>query len=154
MLRKDREITDFKAIVDVLERCDTLRLGLFGSDYPYVVPLSFGMCVEENKVTMYFHGGPRGYKTELLAKNPQACVEGDIFLKVEPTEHGITTRYESVIGFGKVEPVTGEEIITGLQSIVDHYGFSTYQVKNCQGFPAVRVYKMVLTQITGKHNLK
>ena len=154
MLRKDREITDFQEIVAVLKRCDTLRLGLFGSEYPYVVPISFGLTVEGTKITIYFHGGPRGYKNELLAKNARACVEGDIFIKVEPTDHGITTRYESIIGFGEVEVVEGEEKLKALQSIVSHYDFPEYPVKDCQGFPAVRVYKMVLKQITGKHNLK
>jgi nitroimidazol reductase NimA-like FMN-containing flavoprotein (pyridoxamine 5'-phosphate oxidase superfamily) len=91
------------------------------------------MCVEGTRITIYFHGGPRGYKTELLAKNPQACVEGDIFIKVEPTEHGITTRYESIIGFGKVEQVTGAEIITGLQSIVESLRFFHLSGKKLSG---------------------
>ena len=30
MRRSDRQITDFEGILDVLERCDTLRLGMNG----------------------------------------------------------------------------------------------------------------------------
>ena len=42
MRRGDREITDFAEILEVLKKADTIRLGLNGAPYPYVVPLSFG----------------------------------------------------------------------------------------------------------------
>lgn len=153
MRRKEREISDFNEIVDVLERCDTIRLGIFGSEFPYVVPVSFGTCIQGNTIVIYFHGSHYGYKAELLKKNPHVCVEGDIFIKVEPTEHGITTRYESIIGFGVVESLTGDEKIKGLQSIVRHYGFKNYPIGRCKGLDAAHVYKITLSQITGKHSI-
>lgn len=81
------------------------------------------------------------------------CVEGDIFYKVQETSHGITTRYESIIGIGTIEMVEGDEIITGLQAVCDHYNRSEYPIGRCKGLPMTAVYKITLSSLTGKHNL-
>ena len=93
-------------------------------------------------------------KTDLLKANPDVCVEGDIFMRVEPTAHGITTRYESVIGFGKCEFVTEpDEILHGLQMLCDHYSYSDYPLDRCKGLQHLLVGKITLTELTGKRNL-
>lgn len=153
MLRSNREITDKAEIIDVLRRCDTIRIGLYGDDFPYVVPVSFGVKVNDDIAAIYFHGAVRGYKTELLAKNPKVCIEGDIFYKVEPWDHGITARYESVIGFGDAEAVSGEEKVIGLKAILEHYNFPNYPIEQCKGLEATAVYKITVLQITGKRNI-
>lgn len=43
MRLKNREINNFNEIVDVLERCNTLRIAFRGDEYPYIVPVSFGI---------------------------------------------------------------------------------------------------------------
>ena len=54
------------------------------------------------------------------------CIEGDIFLGYEVETHGITTRYESAIGFGECEIVEDDaEILKGLQLICEHCGFES-----------------------------
>ena len=40
MRRKDREITDMETMLDILRRCDTVRIGMRGEEFPYVVPVS------------------------------------------------------------------------------------------------------------------
>lgn len=42
MRKYDREITFFDEILKFPDVCDTVRLGINGGDYSYVVPLSFG----------------------------------------------------------------------------------------------------------------
>lgn len=153
MRRTEREVKSFDDIADILKRCDTVRIGIQGAEYPYVVPVSFGMEVHGAVITIYFHGARSGYKNGLLAENSKVCVEGDIFSKVEPTDYGITTRYESVIGFGTTEMVGEEEKIHGLQTILDHYGYSEYPVGRCKGLKMSTLYKVTLTRITGKRNL-
>ena len=44
--RKDREVLNREEITDILSRCSTLRIGIQGEDYPYVVPVSFGLDTE------------------------------------------------------------------------------------------------------------
>ena len=42
MLRKKREVTAPDEITDIIRRSTTLRVGFYGEEYPYVVPVSFG----------------------------------------------------------------------------------------------------------------
>ena len=100
MRRKDREVLNTAEIFDILNRCDTVRIAMKGDQYPYVVPVSFGAELVDDKPVIYFHCARQGLKIDLLKANPNVCVEGDIFIRTETTDHGITTRYESVIGFG------------------------------------------------------
>lgn len=153
MRRKDREIKSFHEIVDVLRRCDTIRIGIQGEKYPYVVPVSFGVAQENNKVIVYFHCAKQGCKIDLIEKNPDVCIEGDIFVKTESTLHGITTRYESVIGFGTAIKMEGNEAVKGLKSIVEHYGYADYPIEECKGVSVAAVYKICLNEISGKRNL-
>ena len=154
MRRKDREVTDFSQLMDILRRCDTLRLGLRGAEFPYVVPVSFGAEVEGDKAVIYFHCAREGYKIDLLGQDPRVCVEGDIFIRTERTDHGITTRYESVIGTGVCELLTDPEaIVRGLKAINEHYGYFDYDLKNCRALSFVYVGRIVLDTLTGKRNL-
>lgn len=154
MRRKDREVTEFQQIVDILSRCDSIRIGINGNEYPYVIPVSFGMEIAEGKVVVYFHSAIKGMKIDLLNANNKICVEGDIFIRTEDTAHGITTRYESVMGFGRcvfLNDIT--DIIHGLKLICEHYGYSDYQVESCGSLTHVMVGKITLDKIFGKRNL-
>ncbi len=154
MRRKDREVTDFAEIIDILERCNTIRLGIQGPDFPYVVPLSFGLEVIDNTPIIYFHCAIEGLKIELLEKSPNVCVEGDIFHKTELIKHRITARYESIIAQGKCEFLTDpDEIKHGLRLINKHYGYDDFPLEKCKSLVNLRVGKVTLHKITGKHNL-
>lgn len=152
MRRKDREVTDINEIVGILSRCDVIRLGLAGQDGPYVVPLSFGYEFGEGNITVYFHGAVQGQKHELLAADNRVCVEADIFTGYKQNEHGITAGYESVIGFGHAEIVTGAEARRGLELICEHCGYPDYPIDECS-IPHTRVYKITLDSVTGKRNI-
>lgn len=154
MRRRDREILDKQELFDLLRRCDTLRISMHGEKYPYIIPVSFGMEVEDGRAILYFHCAKSGLKVELLTKNPYVCVEGDLFLRVEKTAHGITARYESVLGFGKCQFIDDmDEIKHGLKRLTEHYGFSDYPLERCAGLQHLLVGKIVLEEITGKRNL-
>ncbi len=153
MNRKEREVKDFNEIVDILKRCNTIRLGLTNGDGAYVVPVSFGLDIVNEKVVIYFHGAVAGLKTECIASNNHVCIEADIFYKVDPTKTGITTRYESVIGTGIISKVDGEEKLHGLRKLVERYGFDDYPIDRCRGLENTAVYKIVLSELTGKRNL-
>ena len=154
MRRKEREVVDFSEMLDILSRCQTIRMGMKGSDFPYVVPISFGFEVVNGQIIIYAHGAPKGLKNEYLSADNRVCVEADIFHVIEKTEMGITTRYESIIGFGRYETVTSqEEKINGLKLMTERYGFSDYPLERCRGLENANVFKIVLEKITGKRNL-
>lgn len=154
MIRKDREVIDSEGILDILKRCETLRVAVNGSDHPYVFPISFGYEALDGKTTIYFHCAKRGLKIDLIGQGADVCVEGDIFLGFDPVKHGITTRYESIIGFGRCEPVDdSDERMKGLNLLCDHCGFAGYDIANCSSLKGTLVYRIVLDSITGKRNL-
>ena len=43
MRRHDREITDKNEILEIMDRCDVCRLAFNDGDYPYILPLNFGI---------------------------------------------------------------------------------------------------------------
>ncbi len=154
MRRKDREVADIREIFDILIRCSTVRIGMRGEAYPYVVPVSFGAERAGGRPVVYFHCAKAGMKLDLLARDSRVCVEGDVFIKTEPTAHGITARYESVIGFGVCRFVMDDaEILHGLRLLTDHYGYHSYPLEGCGGLEHVLVGRIVLDEITGKRNL-
>ena len=151
MRKRDREIVDFDAVVRLLRSCDTIRLGLHGGEYPYVVPLSFGMEVCAGRIVLYFHGAGEGYKHDLIAADNRVCVEADILRGYRPTENSVTADYKSVIGFGVVERVRSfEERVKGLQLLLDHCGTPGYSAEECAAAPHTVVYKITLHRVTGK----
>ncbi|MDR0820897.1 MAG: pyridoxamine 5'-phosphate oxidase family protein [Oscillospiraceae bacterium] len=149
MRRADREITDFGEIADVLCRADTIRLGLHDKPYPYIVPLSFGFEVSVGKIALYFHGAKEGLKHDLIAKNPHVCVESDIFHGYAEVPKSVTTEYESVIGFGVCELVSGEEAAHGLDLLLAHCGFDGFEYDRAV-LNVTAVYRITLESVTGK----
>ena len=74
MRKSEREIRERADILDVIARCQTVRLGLFSDDYPYIVPLSFGFEERDGRLTVYFHCAKEGKKTDLLARDSRVCL--------------------------------------------------------------------------------
>ena len=149
MRRNDREVTNFTEIVDILERCNTIRLGLNAEPYPYVVPLSYGYEAKDGQLTLYFHGAKEGFKHGLLAKDNRVCVETDLFYSYKETPGSATTEYESFIGFGTAEPIEGEVAVHGMALLLAHCGFADL-VYDPGALNFTRVYKVTLESFSAK----
>jgi len=152
MRRIDREIKNRDEIIDVLKRADTIRLGINGGPFPYVVPLSFGFEDCGGQIIIYVHGAKEGFKHELIDKNNNVCVETDIFYQYKKSATGVTAESESVIGFGTAEVVQGEEAVKGLDLICSHCGFHGYGY-DVAALAHMRIYKIKLESVTGKRLL-
>ena len=77
MRRTDREVTDREEMLDIMRRCDVCRLALNDGEYPYLVPLNFGMTAEDGRITLFFHSALAGRKAELMQADPRASFEMD-----------------------------------------------------------------------------
>ena len=150
MRKAEREITDFNQKTELLGRCQTIRLGISGGQYPYVVPLSFGYEVDGGKVMIYFHCAKEGTKTELLKRCPNVCLEADILHGYIDTGSSVTADYESIMGFGQCEEVFGGQAVKGLQLLLEHCGTGNYSAKDCAAAGRVAVYKITLSELYGK----
>ena len=150
MRLKDREITDFDEIVSVLDKCDTVRIGINGGKYPYVVPVSFGYEVVDGKIVIYIHGAMEGMKNELIAKDPNVCVQAEIMRGFVRSGFKTTADYESIIGFGKAEIADEADAVKGIELLMAHCGQPGFDGSLCIKMGMTRVYKITLESVTGK----
>ena len=153
MRKADREITDFNEIVEVLSRCDTMRLGISDAGTPYIVPVSFGYEVLDGKIAVYFHGAKAGRKAELLRALPRVCVEADLCHGFPENGNGsYTCDYESVMGIGFVELLDGEEAEKGVRLLMQHCGFP---VESCpeDAMAITAVNRVILDEVSGKRRM-
>lgn len=151
MRRSDREITDYNEMLEVIRKCNVCRLVLNDGEYPYVVPLNFGMEIENNKLVFYFHGAREGKKYELMRKNNKASFEMDCghALFTDEEKGNCSMAYESVIGRGRVEILADNGKERGLKSIMQHYHKEDF-LFNRAVIPATNVFKLTVEAMTGK----
>lgn len=117
MTRREREVTDMEEITRILEESRIVHIGLCDGDQPYVLPMNYGYVFEEGKLVLYLHGAKKGYKYDVIRKNPKVSFEMEC--DVVPFEGRIAcqygTAYASIIGRGKAEIIDDvDEKIKGL----------------------------------------
>lgn len=146
--RQDRKIESN----DVIEKI--LSAGEYGvlcttseSSYPYGVPVNY---IYYNK-NIYFHCAIEGYKLENIKYNNKVsfCVVG----VTEVLPNKFSTKYESVIVFGKAIEVINEEKEMALINLIDKYSPDFKE----EGFKYIKkaedktkVIKIEIDHISGK----
>lgn len=153
MRRSDREIKDRDAMIQIMEKCDVCRLALNGDGYPYILPLNFGMEIENGGIVLYFHGAAEGTKYDLIAKDSRASFEMDCShrLVVEQKKDGCscTMEYESVIGRGRIEILSDEKKHKALCALMKHYHKEEYCFSEAVA-SQTKVFRLVVSELTGK----
>ena len=103
-MRRSRQALTGQACEEILRCASHGVLALSGEGgYPYAVPLSF--VYQPGRI--YFHSAGQGHKIEAIRREEKASfcvVEAD---RVVPEEY--TTYYRSVIAFGRIRLLEGEE---------------------------------------------
>ncbi len=89
----------------VLEESEYGFLGTIGEDgIPYVVPVNY--CYYKGNIV--FHTALEGHKMENIRRNPQVCFTVCSSPELIPDQ--FTTRYESVVVFGRAQVVERVEL--------------------------------------------
>ena len=151
MRRKDREITDFQEIIAIIKKCDVCRLAMNDGDYPYIVPMNFGLDVQGEQVFLYFHCAMKGTKLDLLAKDNRVTFEMDCdhnFILYEE-RMSCTMGYASVIGHGTVEIVPEEEKFAALKILMRQYHAEDF-LFNTDMMKVTTVLKLTVSDMVGK----
>lgn len=151
MRRKDREITDFDEIVAIMRKCDVCRLALNDGDFPYIVPLNFGLEVRGDRVFLYFHAAREGKKLDLIARDNRASFEMDCdhnFILYEE-RMSCTMGYASVIGHGTIELLPEEEKYAALKILMGQYHAEDFQF-NTDMINVTTVMRMTVLDMAGK----
>ena len=101
MAKSHKQISQ-EECVEILANQPRGVLSVLGDDdYPYGLPINHFYCPEDGK--LYFHSGRNGHKADAVRKHDKAsfCVVAQD--DVVPSR--FTTRYRSVIAFGRVREV-------------------------------------------------
>ena len=151
MRRQDREITDRKEIIGIMKSCDACHIAFHNDDFPYIIPLNFGMSYDGETIKLYFHSAKEGTKLDLLRKNSKVAFAMDCNHNLVMRDNGsCTMEYESVCGNGTLRLVEDEEKEFGLTAIMEQY----HGEKEChfpeQVLKMTEVMELTVNEITGK----
>ncbi len=151
MRRSDREITDFNEMVEIIKKCDVCRVALNDAEYPYILPLNFGMGIVDGKIVLYFHGANEGTKYGLIEKDSRASFEMDCGHKLIMNDEKMscTMAYESVIGHGTIEKVSDAGKYDALVAIMKQYHQEDFPF-NKDIMPKTTVLKLTVDSCTAK----
>lgn len=126
-------------------------LALAGDEgYPYALPISYVY----HGGRLYFHCAPAGHKLNAIARCPKAsfCV----IAQDDVVPERYTTRYRSVIAFGRIRLLTEEgEILEALDVLGRKYAPALDpSAEIASGLARVCVLEMEIDRLTGKESLE
>ena len=150
MRRSQNEITDRQEILDIIQECDVIRVGMSVDDVPYIVPMNFGY----DKDVFYFHGAREGRKIDMIHKNPKVCFEMDKDHRlIGDSDRACdwTMKYSCVMGTGTMAIVEEwDEKRKALNLLMAHYGGKDhYEYKDAM-LERIGILKLTVESMTGK----
>lgn len=158
MRRKDREITDFETIRQIIASCEVLRIGLSDPEdplYPYIVPVNFGYTADEQDgIRFFIHGARAGRKFDLMQKAGHCSFQMECDAVIEPVPHAkdVTTRYKCVMGKADLTLLEGDAAVRALEILMDcgekTHGFDW----NRNAVPNTAVWELNVTEVSAKIN--
>ena len=151
MRRKDREITNSNEMIEIIKKCDSCVLALNDEGFPYLVPMNFGMDIEDGQLYLYFHCAKEGRKLELIQKDNRASFEMDCEHKLvlQEEEMECSMGYASVIGQGTIELVAEDDKFDALKILMGQYRSRDFKF-DTRMLGVTTVLKMKVLNMTGK----
>lgn len=147
MRKQSRKMEDSEAL-EYLQKGEYGVISTIGEDgYPYGVPVNY--VYKDGEI--FFHCATTGHKIDNFNYSDKVsfCVvtESDVLPDI------FSTRYRSVIAFGKISEVPEEEKESVLELLVDRFspdfvGEGKEHIK--QYFAATKTYRIVVEHYTGK----
>ena len=145
--RKDRGIEGSEAI-EVLRKCEYGTLSTVDEEgYPYGVPLSYVYAND----SIYFHSALEGHKLENIKKNDK--VSFSVVGQTDVLPDKFSTKYESVIIFGRAKEVFDDEKTSAFLELINKYSTDYIEkgkiyIKNASD--KTKVIKISIDHISGK----
>ncbi len=152
MRRKDREIKQLNEIIEIIKKCEVCRIALYDGEFPYIIPMNFGLAVLENDIELYFHCANTGKKLDLIRTNSKAGFEMDCSHKLIIAENACdySMEFDSVCGHGVLEILEDDQKIDALMYLMKQYSKEASFEFNPNYLKMVTVLKLKVKQITGK----
>ncbi|MCF0135508.1 MAG: pyridoxamine 5'-phosphate oxidase family protein [Lachnospiraceae bacterium] len=153
MTRRELEVKDMNEIRMILDESKVMHLGLVDEGMPYIVPMNYGYVMEEGKLTLYLHSSVKGYKLDVMAKNPLCCFEMETGL--EPFEGDVACKYGiaywSLMGRGKISFVEDVEEKKQAMTILMRTQTAKEFEFNDKLVGVVTVLRIDVSEYTAKH---
>ena len=152
MRKSDREIKSKEEIIDIIKRCDVIRLAFNNGDYPYILLLNFGFEVKNDIVIFYLHSALEGTKVDIMKKDNRASFEMDTKHELQYYEERgyCTMSYESIIGRGRIRILPEDEKMNALKKLMGHYHKSEDTYFNPAAISRTLVYSLEVEEMTAK----
>jgi len=153
MRRTDREVKDINEILKIVDKAKILHLGLFDTDYPYIVPMHYGYEYKDGNLIFYMHGAREGHKLDLIRSNQNVCIELECDIKLVsgddiPCKYGST--FASIIGRGQAEILKDvKEKIAGLKLLMINQTGRDFEIDERMA-STVEVIKVIIHSFTAK----
>lgn len=150
MRRQKQKIVDERIINEIMNKSLICRLAFFDHEYPYIIPMNYGYKNED----LYFHCATEGKKIDLIKQNNKVCfeIEQEHEIIKSDTSCKWTTKYRSIIGYGKIEIISdNNEKIKGLDVIMQQHGKmeNSYNKKNVD---EIYILKLAISDISAKQS--
>jgi nitroimidazol reductase NimA-like FMN-containing flavoprotein (pyridoxamine 5'-phosphate oxidase superfamily) len=148
-MRRKKQLLPEAEAVEILKNCSSGVLSVTGDDdYPYAVPVSYTY----KDGSIFIHCAMEGHKIDGIKRNDKVtfCVIGrDDVVKEE-----FTTRYRSVIAFGRAGIITDDKRKRfALESLVEKYSsgfFKEGQKEIEKAWNHVCMLEIKIEHLTGK----
>ncbi len=152
MIRKDREITDIKEKLSIIDENNVMALAMVDGDKPYVIPMNYGYTYENDKLCLYMHCAKKGKKLEVLEKNNNVSIEIDYKHQIEegklPCQYSFY--FASIVGHGKAYIIeSDDEKIEAMKVIMKHIAKKDFEF-NARLLSIVEMIKVEIDEFTGK----
>ena len=149
MRNAEREIKDREEILSIIKEAQVCRVAFAAGNIPYIVPMNFGY--KDN--CLYFHSATEGKKLDYIRQNNKVCFELDIndeIVKATDRVCSWTTKYRSVIGFGKAYIIENwRKKSSALDIITQHYGANPHDFSE-KDVERLSIIKIEISSMTGK----
>ena len=147
---RNREIKKHEEIEAIINEAEVCYAGMVDSDKPYVLPFNFAY----EKGNIYLHCDVKGYKLDVLRKNPNMCINfnigNELFYRHKQVGCSWGMKFKSVNASGKVEFIDDYDLKYSVMKLFmlkyagEDYEFSEPSIKN------VVIMRIKVKDFTGK----
>lgn len=156
MRRRDREVTDEKLVLEIIETCKVCRLAMVDEEGVYIVPMNFGYFFENGELVFYFHSAKEGRKLDAIKTNPSVGFEMDCGHELLKDEKACeySYYYQSIIGKGHASIVEDvQEKTEAFALIMEHQAGKRFEFDEKMA-NAVAIIKVRVEEFAAKANRK
>lgn len=148
MRRKEKEIQSRSQIDQIINECQTCRIGMADNNRPYILPMSFGY----DGRNFYFHSAREGRKIDILRQNPAVCLEFDITDQMVRGEQACSwgIHFRSVIVEGTAEFIEdSDQKAEALGILMNQYSEKQHTF-NPEVLKNTTVFRVIPATVSGK----